>query len=66
MALTRRSKTGHLNKWVAPTLAIALGLADTFFTEAHYKLYGLDAMSPPRRGKTMLDLFEQQRQNNAR
>ena len=23
-----------------------MGLADTFFTEAHYKLYGLDTMSP--------------------
>ena len=44
--LGKLSKTGHLNKWVAPTLAIALGLADTFFTEAHYKLYGLDTMSP--------------------
>ena len=46
IVLGKLSKTGHLNKWVAPTLAIALGLADTFFTEAHYKLYGLDTMSP--------------------
>ena len=46
IVLGKLSKTGHLNKWVAPTLAIALGLADTIFTEAHYKLYGLETMSP--------------------